>query len=110
MRASVETSAPQPIGLSPATRVTRQPASAGVNRLFTVVALAATYLGGGCAEVVKSSPDEVSVETQFLGDIMPGARHWLGWLAANQQCGALGRSPEVKDLQGSIATYRCVED
>lgn len=77
-------------------------------RSLALVALAASVVAG-CAEVVKTTPDEVSVETQFLGDIMPGARHWLGWLPANQYCGP-GRSPQVKDLQGSIATYRCVPE
>lgn len=69
-------------------------------------------LGGllaGCS-VVKATPDEVSVDTELVGELMPGTRHWLGWLRANEHCAAQGKSPQLHDLTGTVAVYRCVSD
>lgn len=76
----------------------------------TLTAIAAALLLSGCSDVVKSTPDEVSIDTGPIGNIMPGSRHWLAWLAANERCSDQGKSPELYDLQGSVVTYRCVKD
>jgi hypothetical protein len=87
------------------------PGRAAARRSFFALAvIAAGPLLSGCADIVKSTPDEVSIDTGPIGNIMPGSRHWLAWLAANDRCGAEGKSAELFDLQGSIVTYRCVKD
>ena len=79
-------------------------------RFVALAAIAAAVLVSGCSSVVKSTPDEVSVDTGPIGNIMPGSRHYLAWLAANERCSAQGKSPELFDLQGSVVTYRCVKE
>lgn len=77
------------------------PAVAGVAGLILLLA--------GCAEVVSRSPERVSVDTASygLGEILPGMRQWMGWLAANEHCAAQGKSPELEDMKGTVVTYRC---
>ena len=31
----------------------------------------------GCTEVVKSTPNEIHIDTGELGQLVPGSRHWL---------------------------------
>jgi hypothetical protein len=79
-------------------------------RIVAMAAVAGALLLSGCSDVVRSTADEVSVDTAPLGNIMPGSRHYLAWFAANQRCGAEDKSAELYDLQGSIVIYRCVKE
>jgi len=79
-------------------------------RFVALAAVAAALLLSACSDIVKSTSDEVSVDTGIIGNIMPGSRHYLAWLAANERCSAQGKSPELFDLQGSVVTYRCVKE
>lgn len=82
----------------------------GGRRIVAAAAVAGALALTGCSDIVKSTPEEVSVDTAPLGNIMPGSRHYLAWFAANQRCGAEGKSPELFDLKGSVVTYRCIKD
>jgi hypothetical protein len=64
----------------------------------------------GCAQIVAGTPERVSVDTRNygLGDILPGMRRWMGWLAANEHCAAQGKSPELEDMKDTVVVYRCV--
>lgn len=83
--------------------------SAG-RRFVPLVALGAALLLSGCSNVVKATPDEVSIDTGQIGKIMPDSRHWFAWFAAHQHCSDEGKSAELYDLQGSIVTYHCVKE
>jgi hypothetical protein len=63
----------------------------------------------GCTAVVEGGAESVSVDTGQFGEIAPGTRGWLGWLKANEHCAAYGRRPQLAELSGSIARYRCVK-
>ena len=62
----------------------------------------------GCAQIVSASPEEVQVDTGQIGEIVPGVRHWISWLDANEHCSQFGKKPKLIDLKGAIAVYRCV--
>ena len=79
-------------------------------RAVVLAAMAAALLLSGCSDVVKSTPDEVSIDTGPIGNIMPGSRNWRARLTAHERCSAEGKSPGLYDLQGSVVTYRCVKD
>ena len=72
--------------------------------------VAATLWLAGCAQVVSATAEDVRVDTGALGEIVPGARVWLGWHHAKAQCAAHGRKPKLVDLKGAFAIYRCVEE
>jgi hypothetical protein len=77
-------------------------------KLCGPAAVAMAVLLGGCTHVQKATPDEVRVDTEWLGVMIPGIVGWRGWFRANEHCAAYGRKPELVDLHGSIAVYRCV--
>ncbi len=64
----------------------------------------------GCAEVVSGDAQMVSIDTGNLGVIVPGTREWLSWLQARDHCALHSKSPEIVDLKGSVAVYKCVPD
>ena len=72
--------------------------------------IAATLWLAGCAQVVSATPEAVRVDTGWPGEVAPGARIWLSWLHANEHCAAHGRKPELVDLKGGFAIYKCVEE
>ena len=78
--------------------------------LSFVVTLAAGLFVAGCSGVVSGDAQTVSVDTGFLGSVAPGTREWLSWPQANDYCVAHGGSPEIADLKGSVAIYKCVPD
>jgi hypothetical protein len=65
-------------------------------------------LFSGCAEVVSGDTQTVRVDTGDLGNIAPGTREWLSWWRAREHCAAHSKSPEIVDLKGSVAIYKCV--
>ena len=67
-------------------------------------------LSTGCAEVVSGDAQKVSIDTGDLGEIAPGTREWLSWLQARDHCALHSKSPEIVDLKGSVAMYKCVAD
>ncbi len=71
--------------------------------------IAATLWLAGCAQVVSATPEEVRVDTDWLGEVAPGTRIWLSWFHANEHCAAYGRKPKIADLKGGLAIYKCVE-
>ena len=64
----------------------------------------------GCTAVIEGGAESVSVDTGQFGEIVPGARGWLGWLTANEHCAAFGRRPQLAGLSRTIARYRCVKE
>ena len=66
------------------------------------------FLLSGCAELVSSDARTVRIDTGFLGEIAPGTREWLSWLQARDHCALHAKSPEILDLKGSVALYKCV--
>lgn len=72
--------------------------------LFLAVFLA------GCAQVVSGDSRMVNIDTRDLGEIAPGTREWLSWLQARDHCARYSKSPEIVDLRGSIAIYKCVAE
>ncbi|MDA1324542.1 MAG: hypothetical protein O3C34_07335 [Proteobacteria bacterium] len=64
----------------------------------------------GCAEVISGDAQRVSISTGFLGEYAPGTREWLSWLQARDHCALHSKSPEIEDLKGSVALYKCVAD
>ena len=64
----------------------------------------------GCAEVISGDAQKVSIDTGDLGEFAPGTREWLSWLQARDHCALHAKSPEIVDLKGSIAIYKCVAD
>lgn len=75
---------------------------------FSVVIIAA-IISTGCARVISGDAQTVSVDTRDLGEIAPGTREWLSWWEARDHCARHSKSPEILDLKGSIAIYKCVE-
>jgi hypothetical protein len=72
--------------------------------------LAAGLLLAGCSGVVSGDARTVSVDTGYIGSIAPGTREWLSWPQARDHCAVHGGSPEIADLKGSVAIYKCVPD
>ena len=64
----------------------------------------------GCAELVSGDAQNVRIDTGYLGQFAPGTRQWLSWLQASDHCALHSKSPEIVDLKGSVAVYRCVPD
>ena len=64
----------------------------------------------GCTQVVSATPEEVRIDTDWLGKIAPGTRQWLSWFSANEHCAAYGKKPKIADLRGGLAIYKCVEE
>jgi hypothetical protein len=64
----------------------------------------------GCTAVVESGPEGIRVDTGQFGEFVPRTRGWLGWFKANEHCAAYGRRPQLADVSGSIAGYRCVKE
>ena len=62
----------------------------------------------GCVEVVSGDAQTVSVDTGQIGEIAPGTREWLSWWEAREHCAAHSKSPQIVDLKGSVAIYKCV--
>lgn len=77
-------------------------------KLFACMGLA-VFLSG-CAEVVSGDAQTVRVDTGDLGKFAPGTREWLSWWQAREHCAHHARSPEIVDLRGSVAVYKCVAD
>ena len=77
-----------------------------VDKIAASLCLAALF--AGCAEVVSGDAQTVRVDTGDLGDIAPGTREWLSWSRAREHCAAHAKSPEIVDLKGSVAIYKCV--
>ena len=67
-------------------------------------------LSTGCAEVISGDAQKVNIDTGDLGQIAPGTREWLSWLQARDHCVRFSKSPEIVDLKGSIAMYKCVAE
>lgn len=78
-------------------------------RLVRLAAIAAALALAGCVNVVGATPDEVRIDTRWLGKLAPGTRIWLSWTRANEHCAAHGKKPEIVDLRDRIAIYRCVD-
>jgi hypothetical protein len=72
-----------------------------------LAAAIAVSLAAAC-EIVARDADGVSVDVGYLGEVAPGTRAWLSWLQANEHCAQFGKEPELIDLKGSVAVYRCV--
>ena len=72
-------------------------------------ALLALALAAAC-EIVARDADGVSVDVGYLGEVAPGTRAWLSWLQANEHCAQFGKEPELVDLRGPVAVYRCVPE
>ena len=70
--------------------------------------MVSAVLLAGCTEVVSGNAQIVSVDTGFLGEYAPGTREWLSWLQARNHCALHSKSPEIVDLKGSVAIYKCV--
>ena len=68
------------------------------------------FAATGCAEVVKGDSDTVHVDTGDLGEIAQGTREWLSYLQAREHCAKYSKSPEIVDLKGPVAIYKCVAD
>jgi hypothetical protein len=64
----------------------------------------------GCAEGVPGDARKLTVDTGYLGQFMPGTREWFSWLQAREYCARQSGSPEIEDLKGSVATYKCVPE
>jgi len=64
----------------------------------------------GCAEGVPGNAQKVTVDTGYLGQYMPGTREWFSWLQAREYCARQSKLPEIEDLKGSVAIYKCVPD
>ncbi len=64
----------------------------------------------GCAEVVTSDAQQVSIDTGYFGEFVPGTRQWLSWLQARDHCALHSKSSKIVDLTGSVAVYECVPD
>ncbi len=62
----------------------------------------------GCTEVVKSTPNEIHVDTRELGQLMPGSRHWLAMISARNHCNSLSKDAVLEDIKGEVVIYRCV--
>lgn len=77
-------------------------------RRWVIVAVALWL--AGCSQVVSATPEEVRINTDWLGEIAPGTRVWLSWLKANEHCAAHGRKPEIADFKGEVAIYKCVDE
>lgn len=69
-----------------------------------------TILLAGCNEVVSGDAQTFSVNTGFIGEYAPGTREWLSWLQARDHCALDSKSPEIVDLKGPVAIYKCVTD
>ena len=63
----------------------------------------------GCTEVVKSTPNEIHVDTGELGQLMPGSRHWLALISATKHCDDLAKKATLEDLKGEVVIYRCTD-
>jgi hypothetical protein len=63
----------------------------------------------GCTEVVKSTPNEIHVDTGGLGQLMPGSRHWLALISATKHCDGLSKKATLEDLKGEVVVYRCTD-
>jgi len=74
-----------------------------------LIVMSAIWLAG-CSHVISATPDEVRVDTDWLGEVAPGTRIWLSWLSANERCAAYGKKPEIADFEGNVAIYRCVTE
>jgi hypothetical protein len=61
-----------------------------------------------CTSIETTSPDEISIDTGDVGNIVPGIRGWMSWFEANEHCSAQSKDAELADLRGTIAVYRCV--
>jgi hypothetical protein len=62
----------------------------------------------GCAEVVASDPQGISIDVGQVGGIAPGTRVWLSRLQARNHCAESGGTAELVDLKGQVAVWRCV--
>lgn len=61
-----------------------------------------------CTSVKESNPDQISIDTGDIGNIVPGFRSWLSWSQADDHCAGQGKDAELADLKGPVAIYRCV--
>ena len=62
----------------------------------------------GCTKITAGDANTVSVDTGDVGNIAPGTREWLSWLQAKEHCEKYSKVPEIHDLKGSKAIYKCV--
>jgi hypothetical protein len=62
----------------------------------------------GCTKVISGDAGSVSVDTGDVGKIAPGTREWLSWLQARDHCAKFAKVPEIADLKGAVASYKCV--
>lgn len=63
-----------------------------------------------CTSVKEANPDQISIDTGEVGDIVPGFRSWISWFQANDHCVSQGKEAELADLKGSVAIYRCIAE
>ena len=64
----------------------------------------ALLLLGGCSHVVTATPEEIRVDTGWPGEIAPGARVWLSYLQAREQCAVHGRRPRTLGMEPQYVT------
>ena len=67
-----------------------------------------TLVAAGCA-IARETPQEITVDSTLLGDIVPGTRQMFGWPVAERHCRAFGKTARLHDLKGTAATFRCVD-
>jgi hypothetical protein len=63
----------------------------------------------GCTEVVKSTPNEIHIDTGELGQLVPGSRHWLALISAKKHCDDLSKNATLEGLKEEIVVYRCTD-
>ncbi|MBK19725.1 MAG: hypothetical protein CMM52_12905 [Rhodospirillaceae bacterium] len=72
-----------------------------------VVVLASAASVSGCAETVKSTSNEIHVDTGELGQLFPNSRHWMALPQAKEFCDKHSKTASLDDLKGTIVIYRC---
>ena len=80
----------------------------GKARLVAMLALIAVASSAGCAQVERHDPDEIAVDTGWLGRIAPGTQTIVGWPVAASRGRQRGRRAELQELKDGVAVYRCI--
>lgn len=75
--------------------------------VFSVLVLS---FAASCTTVKEANPDQISIDTGGVGDIVPGIRAWIAWFEADGHCARQGKDEELADLKGSVVTYRCTAE
>ena len=66
--------------------------------LIMFLSVFALSFGASCTSVTESRPDQISIDTGDVGDIVPGIRSWMTWFQARDHCAAQGKQAELADL------------